>query len=131
MLVKLLLAKIMIKKFIVFIITLILVTLSMSYIFADEISINYNPEEVNIESSNTSFQVVKISANDTTGLHSIILRLIGDYNPIVKDYTYTSSSGYTTHSIDIQPDWSWIMSCALFIIVIWSLFRFLGGVFNG
>lgn len=83
-----------------------------------------------IVSENTEVSVLKISANDTTGLHSILLRLIGDYNPIVKDYTYQSTNGYTSHSIDIQPDWSWIMTCGLFIVVIFCTFRFVGGLFN-
>ena len=120
----------MIKKFICFIVLVLILTFSLSGVFADELSVNYNDENVTIESGNTTLSVSRISANDTTGLHSLMLRLIGDYNPIVKDYAYTSSSGYTTHSIDISPDWSWIMSCALFIIVIYCVFRFIGGLFN-
>lgn len=122
------------KKF--FIILLVLcISFTICYsVYAesnDEISINYNPENVNVKAGeNTNISVMKISSSDTTGLHSILLRLIGDYNPIVKDYTYTSSNGYTSHSIDISPDWSWIMTAALFIIVIYCLFRFLGGIFS-
>lgn len=77
---------------------------------------------------NTSFQQLRISASDTSGLHAILLSLIGDYNPIVKDYTYQSSNGYANHSIEIQPDWSWILSCALFIVVIFSVFHLFGVV---
>lgn len=83
--------------------------------------------EVNVE-------VLRISANDTTGLHSIILSLIGDYNPIVKDYTYTTTSYggnvQTNHSIDIQPDWSWIASAFIFVVVLYSFFRILGMLFG-
>lgn len=80
--------------------------------------------------TNTEVTQLRISANQTTGLHSVMLQLIGDYNPIVKDYTYTSSNGYTSHSIDIQPDWSWIASCAVFIVVLYSVFRLIGGIFS-
>lgn len=78
----------------------------------------------------TDVRFLKVSANDTSGLHSILLRLIGDYNPIVTDHTYTSGSGYVNHSVDIQPDWSWILTAALFIIVIFCTFRFVGGLFS-
>lgn len=115
---------------ILFIITVLaFVSVQVSYA-EDGLSASYQPEQVTIENGDTTLAIMRISANDTTGLHSIMLRLIGDYNPIVKDYTYTSTQGYTTHSIDIQPDWSWIMTCALFIVVIFCTFRLIGGIFN-
>ena len=121
------------KKF--FIILLVLcISFSLCYsVYAetdDEFTINYNPDDVNVKAGTNNVSIMKISSSDTTGLHSLLLSLIGDYNPIVKDYTYTSSNGYTSHSIDISPDWSWIMTAALFIIVIYCLFRFLGGIFS-
>lgn len=87
--------------------------------------------DVEIVPSNTEIEVLKISANQTSGLHSVLLSLIGDYNPIVKDYTYQSSNGYTSHSIDIQPDWSWIMTAILFIIIIYCVFRLFGIAVGG
>lgn len=71
---------------------------------------------------------LKVSASNTTGLQSIILGLIGDYEPIVKDYTYTSTQGYTSHSIEIQPDFSWIASAAIFLAVMVCVFKFFGGL---
>ena len=88
----------------------------------------YREHEQEITEDVTVSQL-RISSTDTSGLHSVLLSLIGDYNPLVKDYTYTSTQGYTSHSIDIQPDWSWIMTCALFIVVIFCTFRFIGGIF--
>lgn len=82
-----------------------------------------DPTEVNTE-------VLRISASDTSGFHAVILGLLGDYNPIVKDYTYQSSQGYTSHSIEIQPDWSWICSAAIFALIIFCLFRLIGGIFS-
>ena len=82
-----------------------------------------DPTEVHTE-------VLRISASDTSGFHAVILGLLGDYNPIVKDYTYTSTQGYTSHSIDIQPDWSWICSAAIFALIIFCLFRLIGGFFS-
>lgn len=80
---------------------------------------------------NTTLQQLRLSANDTSGLHAVLLSLIGDYNPIVKDYTYTSGNGYINHSIEITPDWSWIMTAGLFIVVIFSVFRIFGGIVKG
>lgn len=83
---------------------------------------------------NAEISVVRVSASDTSGLHSIILSLLGDYNPIVKDYTYTTTSYNgsvtTNHSIEITPDWSWIMTAALFIVVVLCTFKFIGGIFS-
>lgn len=102
----------------------------ISYASEDELGARYSPNEVVIESGNSTLSIMRVSASDTSGLHAILLTLIGDYNPIVKDYTYTSNSGYTSHQIDIQPDWSWIMTAALFIVVIFCVFRFVGGLFS-
>lgn len=82
-----------------------------------------DPTEVHTE-------VLRISASQTSGFHAVILGLLGDYNPIVKDYTYQSTQGYTSHSIEIQPDWSWICSAAIFALIIFCLFRLIGGIFS-
>lgn len=65
----------------------------------------------------------RVSASDATGLKSLMLTLIGDYDTVVTDYTYQSSSGYTTHSIQIERDWSWIISAVLFVVVIYCTIR--------
>lgn len=74
--------------------------------------------------------VLRVSANDTSGLHSIVLRLIGDYNPIVTDHVYSQSGSYTSHHVEVTPDWSWIATCFVFCIVLYSFFRLLGVLFG-
>lgn len=74
--------------------------------------------------------ILRVSANDTSGLHRIILTLIGDYNPIVTDHVYSQSGNYTSHHIEVTPDWSWIASCFVFCIVLYSFFRIIGMVFD-
>lgn len=105
----------------------VLISLLLCPVFAyadDDSSSDIPPvEEVSVE-------VLRISASQTSGFHAVILGLIGDYNPIVKDYTYQSTQGYTSHSIDIQPDWSWIASAFILALIIFCLFRFIGGVFS-
>lgn len=64
-----------------------------------------------------------VTPSDANGLKAIMLTLIGDYETVTTDYTYQSSNGYYSHSITTERDWSWIMSCALFVVVIWCVFR--------
>lgn len=108
---------------------LLVVLLSFSVCFADDLGTSEDEKEkVLVNEEVTS---LRISSSDTSGLHAIMLSLIGDYNPIVKDYTYSSSQGYTSHSIDIQPDWSWIATCAVFIVVLYSALRMIGIALGG
>lgn len=89
----------------------------------------YIDDTNNMISANS--EVLRITASDTSGFHSVILSLLGDYNPIVTDYEYRNNNNtYTSHSIEIEPDWSWIASAAIFAIVIFCVFRFIGGLFS-
>lgn len=84
--------------------------------------------------SQTTTNVLRVSASDTNGLHSIILSLIGDYNPIAvtTQYRYPSGTSYQTREqVDVEPDWSWIASAFVFCIVLYSFFRILGTLFGG
>lgn len=70
----------------------------------------------------------KITAADSTGLKAVMLSLIGDYETTITDYTYQSgASGYYSHSINIERDWSWICSCGVFAIVLYCTFKAIGG----
>lgn len=70
-----------------------------------------------------------ISASNTNGFKAVILQLLGDYETTVTDYTYQSgSSGYYSHSINIERDWSWICSCGIFAILLYCTFRTIGGI---
>lgn len=109
---------------------LLCVFLFSSFAFADDPvdDLGYPSDTVG-----SSTEVLRISANDTTGLHSILLRLLGDYNPIAvtTEYRYPSGTGYQTrYQVDVEPDWSWIMTSALFIIVVYCTFKFIGGIFS-
>lgn len=65
----------------------------------------------------------RVSPSDSNGLKAIILSLIGDYETVVTDYTYQSSNGYYSHSIQIERDWSWIVSACIFALVIYCTIR--------
>lgn len=71
----------------------------------------------------------RITAEDATGFKAIMLSLIGDYETTVTDYTYQSgSSGYYSHSINVERDWSWILSCCGFFLVVYCVLRTIGGL---
>lgn len=92
-----------------------------------------NPEIIEESSELVDFNVSSYALNsaNTQGLKSIILSLIGDYEVTITDYEYrNSSSSYTSHSIDIEPDYVWLTSMALFTIVIYCLFRIGGAVLD-
>lgn len=77
-------------------------------------------------------EFLRISASNTNGFHSVILSLLGDYEPIVKDYTYQNNNNqYLSHSIEIQPDYSWICSAAIFLVVVFCIFRLIGSILSG
>lgn len=115
---------------------ILLISIFTCSVFADD-SGDYTIQEtpsagvVEIIPASTETTVLRVSASDTTGLHSVVLSLIGDYNPIAvtTSYQYPSGNTYQTRQqVDVTPDWSWIMTCGLFIVVVFSLFRFLGGL---
>lgn len=75
---------------------------------------------------------LRIAPSDTSGFHAVILSLIGDYNPIAvtTSYQYPSGTGYQTrYQVDVEPDWSWICTASIFVVIIFCLFRLLGGLF--
>ena len=81
----------------------------------------------------TRTEVLRISAQDTSGFHAVVLGLLGDYNPIAvtTSYQYPAGTGYQTrYQVDVTPDWSWICSAALFGLIIFCTFRLIGGIFS-
>lgn len=77
------------------------------------------------------YSVSPISPNDTTGLKSVLLSLIGDYDAIVVEYEYTSNNNYVSYLREVQPDYVWLCSAAIFLVIIYSVFRLGGILLNG
>lgn len=75
--------------------------------------------------------ITKVSASDSNGFKAVILGLIGDYEMVTKEYTYTSNNGYQTKQVTTESDFSWMISAAIFIIVVYCFLRILGGVICG
>lgn len=97
--------------------------------FASSLSDNSNPDGYELASRDVVPLSVSAPANPTN-LKGWLLKLIGDYETIFTVETYTRYSG-TTSSVqyvtDMSPDYTWIYSCLLFIVVMFSVMKLLGG----
>lgn len=77
------------------------------------------------------YSVSPITPDSTSGLKSVVLGLIGNYDTIVTDYTYTSNNGYLQHTIQVQPDYVWMGSFLLLCLILYCLFRLGGAMIGG
>lgn len=72
-----------------------------------------------------------VTPSDTTGVKAVLLSFIGDYDPPVVQYEYTTSNNYKQYVNEIQPDYVWICSFALIALFIYCLFKLGGGLLRG
>lgn len=72
-----------------------------------------------------------VTPSDTTGVKSVLLSFIGNYDPPVVQYEYTTSNNYKQYVNQIQPDYVWICSFALIALFIYCLFKLGGGLLRG
>lgn len=62
-----------------------------------------------------------------TGLKGVLLDVLGDYDAIVVEYRYqTTTSGNYNYVREIQPDFPWLCSAGIFLALLWSVFS-IGG----
>ena len=94
-----------------------------------------NPELGIDEMTPTSVNVYAlnpITPASTTGLKSVLLSLIGDYDAIVVEYQYQNpNNSYYNYLREIQPDYCWLCSAAIFLVIVYSIFRLGGALFRG
>lgn len=74
--------------------------------------------------------VSPVTPSNSTGLKSILISIFGSYDPVVVEYQYSNTNGYYSYLREIQPDYPFICSAAIFALLVFCLFRFLGGVFR-
>lgn len=103
--------------------------------FATDVETTEIPETFQTESSFSDEEVVRsispVTPDDANGLKKIMLQLIGNYETVVTEHRYTNSNGYTSISVSTEPDYSWLCSCAIFLLVLFCVFRLMGGVICG
>lgn len=77
------------------------------------------------------FSLAPITGSSTSGLKSIMLDLIGPYDPIIIEYKYRNPNAtYDQYLREVQPDYVWLCSFAIFSLVLYCVSR-LGGVLFG
>lgn len=68
-----------------------------------------------------------VTPSDTTGLKSVLLEFIGEYDPVIVEYEYqNSNNNYSSFLREVQPDYVWLASCGMLALFVLSLFK-LGG----
>ena len=70
---------------------------------------------------------------DATGLPGVVKSVFGEYHPRTQTITETRADGTVLTSVECVPglaglDWYWISGVFMFGLILWSFFRFLGGV---
>ena len=75
--------------------------------------------------------VAPVTPSSTTGLKAALLGILGNYDPVIVEYQYSSGNGYTNYLREVQPDYVWLCSCGLLALVIFCLFKLGGGLIRG
>lgn len=72
-----------------------------------------------------------VTPSDTTGVKAVLLSFIGNYDPPIVQFEYTSGNNYKQYVNEIQPDYIWICSFALISLFIYCLFKLGGALIRG
>lgn len=64
---------------------------------------------------------------------SVLVEIFGEYTPLTQTVTTYFADGSSVQSVEVVPglaglDWVWISAVVLFCIVIFCIFRMIGGV---
>ena len=78
-----------------------------------------------------TYGLAPVTPSDTSGVKAVLLSFIGNYDPPIVQYEYTTSNGYKQFVNEIQPDYVWICSFALISLFIYCLFKLGGGLLRG
>lgn len=69
------------------------------------------------------YSLSPVAAEDTSGLKAVLLNLLGSYDAIVVEYEYQNTNGYNSYLREVQPDYVWLCSAAIFLVLIFCVFR--------
>lgn len=67
-----------------------------------------------------------ITPGSTSGLKSSLLGILGNYDAVVVEYQYQNNNGTYSYLREVQPDYVWLCSAAILVVVIFCIFR-IGG----
>lgn len=77
------------------------------------------------------YGLAPVTPSNTSGVKAVLLSFIGNYDPPIVQYEYTTSNSYKQYVNEIQPDYVWICSFALIALFIYCLFKLGGGLLRG
>lgn len=72
-----------------------------------------------------------VTPSDATGFKAVLLGLLGNYDPPVVQFEYTTNNSYKQYVNEIQPDYVWLCSCGLLALMIFCLFKLGGALLRG
>ena len=96
-----------------------------------ETDVGFSPSIPVLTNAIVATGLAPVTPNDSTGLKAVLLSFIGNYDPPVCQYEYTTSNNYKQYVNEIQPDYVWICSFALIAIFIYCLFKLGGALIRG
>ena len=96
-----------------------------------ETNVGFSPSDPVLTDVVVATGLAPVTPADTTGLKAVLLSFIGDYDPPVVQYEYTTSNNYKQYVNEIQPDYVWICSFALIALFIYCLFKLGGALIRG
>lgn len=101
------------------------------YVVGDVLNDGVTPSNPVLTDVVTTTGLAPVTPSDTTGVKAVLLSFIGNYDPPITQYEYTTNNGYKQYVNDIQPDYVWICSFALIALFIYCLFKLGGGLLRG
>ncbi len=88
------------------------------------------PSDLDLVNVSILRSVAPVTPSDSSGLKAVLLEFIGDYDPVIVEYEYRNqNSQYSSYLREVQPDYPWLVSCGLLVVVIYCLFRLGGALF--
>lgn len=94
----------------------------------------YSPVTVTVE-DNTPVVIAGTDGGSAvrSAFVSVLVEIFGEYTPLTQTVTTYFADGSSVQSVEVVPglaglDWVWISAVALFCIVIFCIFRMIGGV---
>lgn len=72
-----------------------------------------------------------VTPSDATGLKAVLLSFLGNYDPPIVQFEYTTSNNYKQYVNEIQPDYVWLCSAGLLALMIFCLFKLGGALLRG
>ena len=94
-------------------------------------NVGIDPFNDTITDINILSSVAPVTPSDTSGFKAVLLGLLGNYDPVIVEYQYQSSSGYNNYLREVQPDYVWLCSFALLALMIFCIFRLGGALLRG